>query len=162
RAGWVRWYDSAPAGAPRVGRAGPGARVVLGRGAYHLTGAGPKNTLGVHAVHRPSEDERLVTLGGEPLPAAFPRGPLAEPLDSRNQQVKGLLRDQGVIAGIGNAYSDEILHAARLSPFALTRSLDTAARDRLYASVGTVLTAAVQAATGKDAAELKAVKRSGM
>ncbi|HLV05943.1 MAG TPA: DNA-formamidopyrimidine glycosylase family protein [Actinomycetaceae bacterium] len=162
RAGWVRWYDSAPAGAPRGGRSGPAARVVLDEGAFDLTEAGTKKSLAIHVVHRPNDVERIATLGVEPLSAAFTRELLDELLDSRNQQIKGLLRDQGVIAGIGNAYSDEILHAARLSPFALTRSLDTAARDRLYASVGTVLTAAVQAATGKDAAELKDVKRSGM
>jgi len=162
RAGWVRWYDSAPAGAPRGGRSGPAARVVLDEGAFDLTEAGTKKSLAIHVVHRPNDVERIATLGVEPLSAAFTRELLDELLDSRNQQVKGLLRDQGVIAGIGNAYSDEILHAARLSPFALTRSLDTAARDRLYVSVGTVLTAAVQAATGKDAAELKDVKRSGM
>ncbi len=162
RAGWVRWYDSAPAGAPRGGRSGLAARVVLDEGAFDLTEAGTKKSLAIHVVHRPNDVERIATLGVEPLSAAFTRELLDELLDSRNQQVKGLLRDQGVIAGIGNAYSDEILHAARLSPFALPRSLDTAARDRLYASVGTVLTAAVQAATGKDAAELKDVKRSGM
>ena len=162
RAGGVRWYDSAPAGAPRGGRSGPAARVVLDEGAFDLTEAGTKKSLAIHVVHRPNDVERIATLGVEPLSAAFTRELLDELLDSRNQQVKGLLRDQGVIAGIGNAYSDEILHAARLSPFALTRSLDTAARDRLYASVGTVLTAAVRAATGKDTAELKDVKRSGM
>src|SRR5699024_10985530 len=70
--------------------------------------------------------------------------------------------DQGAIAGIGNAYSDEILHAARLSPFALTRSLDADARDRLFSSIGTVLDNAIEAATGQAAATLKDVKRSGM
>lgn len=162
RAGWVRWHDVPPSGMPRGGRSGLAARVVLDAGAFDLTEAGTKKSLAIHVVRDVGEVERVATLGVEPLTAAFTREVLDELLDSRNQQVKGLLRDQGVIAGIGNAYSDEILHAARLSPFALTRTLDAEARDRLYRSIGTVLDAAIAAASGKEAAELKDVKRSGM
>src|SRR5690606_35317912 len=73
RAGWVRWYDSAPAGAPRVGRSGPAARVVLDEGAFDLTEAGTKKSLAIHVVHRPNDVERIATLGVEPLSAAFTR-----------------------------------------------------------------------------------------
>ena len=162
RAGWVRWHDTAPTGMPRGGRSGLAARVVVDDSAFDLTEAGTKKSLAIHVVRRPTDVERIATLGVEPLTEAFTREVLDELLDSRNQQVKGLLRDQGVIAGIGNAYSDEILHAAKLSPFALTRNLDEEARDRLYECIGSVLTAAVEVATGKEAAQLKDVKRSGM
>lgn len=162
RAGWVRWHDSAPAGVPRAGRSGLAARVVLDEGAVDLTEAGTRKSLAIHVVRVAGEVERIATLGVEPLSSEFTRELFGELLDRRNQQVKGLLRDQGVIAGIGNAYSDEILHAARLSPFALTRTLDDAARDRLFAALGGVLTGAVAAAVGKQAGELKDVKRAGM
>ncbi|WP_324650806.1 Fpg/Nei family DNA glycosylase [Georgenia sp. H159] len=162
RAGWVRWHDIAPTGLPRAGRSGLAARVVLDDGAFDLTEAGTKKSLAIHVVRQAVDVERIASLGVEPLSAAFTRDLLDELLDGKNQQIKGLLRDQGVIAGIGNAYSDEILHAARLSPFTLTRSLDADARDRLFRSIGTVLDAAIRAATGKEAAELKDVKRSHM
>ncbi|MEE6289216.1 DNA-formamidopyrimidine glycosylase family protein [Georgenia sp. MJ173] len=162
RAGWLRWHDTAPAGVPRAGRSGLAARVVLDDGAFDLTEAGTKKSLAIHVVRQPADVERIASLGVDPLAEAFSRELFDGLLDAKNQQVKGLLRDQGVIAGIGNAYSDEILHAARLSPFALTRSLDDDARDRLFDSIAAVLDAAIRAAAGKAAAELKDVKRSGM
>ncbi|MEE6283288.1 DNA-formamidopyrimidine glycosylase family protein [Georgenia sp. MJ170] len=162
RAGWLRWHDTAPVGVPRAGRSGLAARLVLDDGAFDLTEAGTKKSLAIHVVRQPADVERIASLGVDPLAEAFSRELFDGLLDAKNQQVKGLLRDQGVIAGIGNAYSDEILHAARLSPFALTRSLDDDARDRLFDSIAAVLDAAIRAAAGKAAAELKDVKRSGM
>lgn len=162
RAGWVRWHARAPAGVPRPGRSGLVARVVLDAGAFDLTEAGTTRKLAIHVVRRPQDVGRIATLGVDPLSAQFTPERLDEVLDARNAQLKGLLRDQAVIAGIGNAYSDEILHAARLSPFALSRSLDDEARRRLFDAVGQVLGSAIEAATGKEAGELKDVKRSGM
>jgi formamidopyrimidine-DNA glycosylase len=83
-------------------------------------------------------------------------------LAGKRAQLKGLLRDQGFIAGVGNAYSDEILHVAKMSPFAMASALDDAAVDRLYAALRSTLAGAVKAASGKPAAELKDAKRSGM
>ncbi|MEO6414340.1 MAG: zinc finger domain-containing protein, partial [Pedococcus sp.] len=83
-------------------------------------------------------------------------------LAGRRSQIKGLLRDQSFIAGIGNAYSDEILHVAKMSPFAMASSLDDEATDRLYAALRDTLSAAVAAASGKPAKELKDAKRAGM
>lgn len=77
-------------------------------------------------------------------------------------QIKRLLRDQKVVAGIGNAYSDEILHAAKLSPFALASELDAAEVKRLEDAIHEVLADAVAEAHGKAAAELKDNKRSRM
>jgi len=76
--------------------------------------------------------------------------------------VKGLLRDQSVLAGVGNAYSDDVLHAAKLSPFAIAAKLDDEQVTRLYTALRDVLTGAIQAAAGKPAKELKDAKRAGM
>jgi formamidopyrimidine-DNA glycosylase len=59
-------------------------------------------------------------------------------------ELKGLLRNQAFVAGIGNAYSDEILHAARLSPFRKRASLAPEEVDELYAATGSTLTAAIE------------------
>ena len=58
----------------------------------------------------------VASLGPDPLDDAFTPGALAAIVEGKRTQIKGLLRDQRVIAGIGNAYSDEVLHAARMSP----------------------------------------------
>ncbi|MGC0251026.1 DNA-formamidopyrimidine glycosylase family protein [Pseudactinotalea sp. Z1748] len=162
RGGWVRWHEEAPTRSPRPGKSGLAVRVLLDRGALDLSEAGTTKKLAVHVVRRAADVERIATLGVDPLSAEFTRARFEELLDVRNAQVKGVLRDQSLIAGIGNAYSDEILHAARLSPFALTRTLDSGARDRLFAAIESVLTRAIEAASGKGPAELKDVKRTGM
>ncbi len=162
RAGWVRWYEEAPTGLPRGGKSPIAARVVLEHGAFDLTEAGTKKRLAIHVVNSPSDIERIATLGVEPLSPEFTAGAFDALLDGRNQQIKGLLRDQGSIAGIGNAYSDEILWAAKVSPFALTQSLDPATRSRIFESISEVLTHALQASAGKEASELKDTKRAGM
>ena len=129
---------------------------------FDLTEQGTRRRLAVHVVEDPLEVPQIATLGVEPLSADLTRERFTELLAARNQQVKGLLRDQGTIAGIGNAYSDEILHAARTSPFALTRSLTREQADRLYDATLDVLEQAVAAAAGKPAAQLKDAKRGGM
>jgi formamidopyrimidine-DNA glycosylase len=83
----------------------------------------------------------------------------AEILDGRRTRIKGLLRDQSVLAGIGNAYSDEILHAARMSPYKIAATLDAAEIDRLFAALRGTLGEALAEASGKPAAELKDAKR---
>ena len=71
-------------------------------------------------------------------------------------QLKGVIKDQEVLAGIGNAYSDEILHAAKLSPFAITDRLTEEQFDRLYAATREVLTGAVDRSVGQKAATSRA------
>jgi formamidopyrimidine-DNA glycosylase len=83
-------------------------------------------------------------------------------LVGRRTQVKGLLKDQTFLAGVGNAYSDEVLHVARLSPFALASGLDDEQVQRLYSALRDTLAGAVSAASGKPAKELKDAKRAGM
>ncbi|NMR19559.1 Fpg/Nei family DNA glycosylase [Cellulomonas fimi] len=163
RAGWLRWYDEAPRTPARPGRSPLALRVRLDDGAgFDLTEAGTRKRLAVHVVRDPREVRAIATLGVEPLGPEFTVERLTALLTAKNQQVKGLLRDQSVIAGIGNAYSDEILHAARLSPFALTRSFDAERIATLHTAVLDVLTDAVAASSGKPAAELKDAKRRGM
>jgi formamidopyrimidine-DNA glycosylase len=73
-----------------------------------------------------------------------------------------VIKEQEVLAGIGNAYSDEILHTAKISPFAITDRLSDEAVDRLYAATRDVLSAAVKRSVGQRAAELKGEKRAGL
>ncbi len=163
KAGWLRWYDVVPARRVAPGRSPVALRVRLAGGTgFDLTEAGTRKRLAVHVVARPEDVPAVATLGAEPLDPAFTTEVFAGLLAARNQQVKGLLRNQSVIAGIGNAYSDEILHAARESPFALTGSFDADRVTRLHAAIGDVLREAVGAATGRPAADLKDAKRAGM
>jgi formamidopyrimidine-DNA glycosylase len=169
RGGWLRWYDEVPATAvrPRLGGSARGAVIALrvrlddGSG-FDLTEAGTTKRLAVHVVRSPDDVEQVRTLGVEPLSEEFTVATLTALLAARNQQVKGLLRDQSAISGIGNAYSDEILHVARFSPYKLTRSFTPAEATALHAAVVGTLTAAVAASSGKPAKELKDAKRAGM
>jgi formamidopyrimidine-DNA glycosylase len=154
RAGWLRWYDVAPATPVRPGKSPIALRVVLDDGAgFDLTEAGTRKRLAVHIVNDPADVELVASLGVERLSA------LAA---ARNQHVKGLLRDQRQVAGIGNAYSDEILHAARMSPFTLTRSLTAGDVARLHGVIGEILSHALAVADGRPATELKDTKSRGM
>jgi len=163
RAGWLRWYDAVPATPVRPGKSPLALRVALDDGAgFDLTEAGTRKRLAVHIVRSPEEVALVASLGVDPLSPEFTVERLAALAGTRNQQVKGLLRDQRQIAGIGNAYSDEILHAARMSPFALSGSLTPDDVARLHATVRQVLTEALEAAAGRPAAELKDAKRRGM
>lgn len=163
-AGWLRWYDELPARPLRPGGRSPQAlRVRLDDGSgFDLTEAGTRKGLAVYVVRDPAEVRGIATLGPDPLDPRFDRAALADLLRGSRHQVKGLLRDQSVLAGVGNAYSDEVLHAARISPFALAGSLDDEQVDRLFAALQEVLTTAVAAAAGRPAAELKDAKRAGM
>ena len=87
---------------------------------------------------------------------------LADRLREQRAQIKGALTDQTVLAGIGNAYSDEILHAARLSPFKIAAKLSDDELERLHSAMGSVLHDAVDRSVGQRAATLKGEKRSGL
>jgi formamidopyrimidine-DNA glycosylase len=113
-------------------------------------------------VRSPSEVPGIARLGPDPLAAGFDRATLATILAGSRQQVKGLLKDQSILAGVGNAYSDEVLHAAKISPFAIAARLDDEQVTRLYEALHEVLNGAVAAAAGKPAKELKDAKRAGM
>lgn len=163
RAGWLRWSDATPKTMLRPGRSPIAVRVRFDDGSgFDLTEAGTRKRLAAYIVGTAAEVPGVATLGPDPLADDFTLSAFAKILAGQRVQIKGLLRNQGVIAGIGNAYSDEILHAAKLSPFALAGSLDEATVARLHAALRETLTTAVAAASGKPAAELKDAKRAGM
>ncbi len=163
RAGWLRWSDTAPTSRLRPGKSPIAMRVRFSDGSgFDLTEAGTKKRLAAYVVTDPAEVPGVASLGPDPLADSFTREELARLLAGRRSQVKGVLRDQAIIAGVGNAYSDEILHVARLSPFAIADRLDDEEVDRLYAALRDTLVQAVRAASGKPAKELKDAKRAGM
>ena len=168
RAGWLRWSDALPATPVRPGKSPLALRVRLadpetgGEPGFDLTEAGTQKRLAVYVVRSVAQVPGIAALGPDPLGPDFDRTRLAEILDGSRQQIKGLLRDQSVLAGVGNAYSDEVLHAARLSPFAIAGRLDETEVTRLYEALREVLTGAVEAARGRPAKELKDAKRAGM
>ena len=163
RAGWIRWSDELPRTVLRPGKSPIALRVRLVDGSgFDVTEAGTKKSLAAYLVRDVQEIPRLASLGPDPLSDELDREAFAALLAGRKTQIKGVLRDQSLIAGVGNAYSDEVLHAARLSPFALASSLTDEEVDTLHAALRTTLTEAIAAASGKPAAELKDAKRSGM
>ncbi|MGW7434476.1 Fpg/Nei family DNA glycosylase [Streptomyces sp. NPDC054849] len=163
RAGWLRWQDALPSQPPRPGRGPLALRVVLeGGGGFDLTEAGTQKRLAVYVVHDPQEVPGIARLGPDPLAEDFGRDAFAALLAGEKRQIKGVLRDQSVLAGIGNAYSDEILHVARVSPFKLAASFDEEQLTRLYEAVRDTLREAVARAHGLAAGQLKAEKKSGL
>lgn len=163
RAGWVRWREAAPKPAGRPGKTALAARLVLDDGSgFDVTEAGTKKSLAMYVVRDPSEVPGIARLGPDPLDESFTEERFAEILaGSGRSQIKGVLRNQSLIAGIGNAYSDEILHVARMSPYkpAAMASGDVA---RLYEALQTTLREALDRADGLAASELKAEKKSGL
>ncbi|MEU0623153.1 DNA-formamidopyrimidine glycosylase family protein [Streptomyces rubiginosohelvolus] len=163
RAGWLRWKDSFPAAPPRPGKGPLALRLVTTEGdGFDLTEMGTKKSLSVHLVHEPMDVPRIATLGPDPLADAFDRDTFAALLAGERRQIKGALRDQSLIAGIGNAYSDEILHVAKMSPFKRTADLTEDDVTRLYTALRTTLRDAVDRSSGVEAGKLKAEKKTGM
>ncbi|MET0767993.1 MAG: DNA-formamidopyrimidine glycosylase family protein [Aeromicrobium sp.] len=163
KAGWLRWSDPLPDTKLKLGASNIAARVRLDRGegpsvGFDVTEAGTRKGLAMYVVRSVDEVAGIAALGPDPLAAGFELRPLL----GRRMQVKRLLRDQKIIAGVGNAYSDEILHAAKLSPFAIAENLAEEEIVRLEAAVQGILRAAVEEARGKPAEELKDDKRTRM
>ncbi|GAA4811376.1 Fpg/Nei family DNA glycosylase [Actinomycetospora chlora] len=163
RAGWLRWHDQASTTPPKPGKGPLEFRVHLetvGGPGFDLTEAGTQKRLAVYLVDDPQQVPGVAKLGPDAL--SIGRAEFGELLAGRTERLKTLIVDQQVLAGIGNAYSDEILHVAKLSPFAAAGKLDAEAVDRLHAAMIGVLSEAVERAVGQDAARLKGEKRSGM
>jgi formamidopyrimidine-DNA glycosylase len=160
RAGWLRWYDELPATVLRPGKSPIALRVRLDDGSgFDLTEAGTKKSLAVYVVRRPADVPGIARLGPDPMGEGFTLDDFAAVLAGRRTQVKGLLRDQSILAGIGNAYSDEILHAAKMSPYKLAASLSPDEVATLYSAMRETLGEALAEAAGRPAAELKDAKR---
>ena len=163
RAGWLRWSDALPATTIRPGKSPIALRCRLSDGSgFDLTEAGTRRRLAAYIVSDPAQVPGITRLGPDPMAADFTAADFAAMLRGRRTQVKGLLKDQEFLAGVGNAYADEVLHAAGLSPFALASGLDEEQVKRLYAALRDTLAVAVNAASGKPAKELKDAKRAGM
>jgi len=161
KAGWLRWSDQLPATVIKPGRSPIALRIGFDDGSgFDLTEAGTKKSLAVYVVRRPEDVPGIANLGPDPF--ALTEEAFADTLHGRRTQIKGLLRDQSVIAGIGNAYSDEILHAARLSPYAIAATLTPEEVARLHAAMRETLAEAIASAEGKPPADLKDAKRRGM
>ena len=162
KAGWLRFTDDISPAVIKPGKTPIALRVVFADGSgFDLTEAGTKKSLAVWVVRDPQVVAGIRTLGPDPLDPAFTRESLAAILNGRRTQIKGVLRDQSLIAGIGNAYSDEILHAARLSPYASAASLDDGQITTLYDAMQTTVRQAIAHASGKPPADLKDAKRAG-
>ncbi|MFG1998104.1 Fpg/Nei family DNA glycosylase [Spirillospora sp. NPDC048911] len=164
RAGWLRWRDEIPAKPVRPGGKNPLAlRVQLEDGSgFDLTEAGTKKGLAVYLVRDPADVPGVASLGPDPLSETFTPAALGEIVNGRRTQIKGLLRDQKVIAGIGNAYSDEVLHAAKMSPFKIASSLTDEDIATLHDTIVTTLRDAVQRSRGLEAQDLKGEKKTGL
>ncbi|MFH0172743.1 Fpg/Nei family DNA glycosylase [Streptomyces cacaoi] len=163
RAGWLHWKDKLPDGPPRPGKGPLALRVALETGAgFDLTEAGTQKRLAVYVVQDPGQVPGVARLGPDPLAADFDEARLAALLAGERRRLKGALRDQGLIAGVGNAYSDEILHTARMSPFKLAATLTPEETHTLYAALRGTLTEAVERSRGLAAGRLKAEKKSGL
>lgn len=165
RAGWVRWSDKLPVAPPRPGKGPLALRVRLvepEEAGFDVTEAGSQKHLAVYVVRDPREVPGVARLGPDPLAEGFTREAFAGLLAGESRQIKGVLRDQSVVAGIGNAYSDEILHAARMSPFKPAARLSEDEVGRIYEAIGTTLGEAVERSRGLALKDLKAEKRSGL
>jgi formamidopyrimidine-DNA glycosylase len=163
RAGWVRWRDEVPTLPPKPSNKSPLAvRVVLDdQSGLDITEAGTKKSLALYVVRSPADVPGIAALGPDPLGDGFTLEVLRGILqDAGRAQIKGVLRHQGTIAGIGNAYSDELLHAARMSPFKPANSLGETELETLYAAIRDVLGDAVARSRGLAASELKGEKKS--
>ncbi len=163
RAGWLRWRDSLPEAPPKPGKGPLALRLRFTDGAgFDLTEAGTRKRLAVYLVTDIEQIPGVASLGPEPLDPGFTVEVLAGILGGRRTQIKGVLRDQKLIAGIGNAYSDEVLHAARMSPFRLASSLTPQDVADLHAVIIGSLTEAIGRSDGLAASDLKKEKKAGL
>ncbi|KZX21280.1 Fpg/Nei family DNA glycosylase [Rathayibacter tanaceti] len=163
RAGWVRWRPERPTAPVRPGRGPLAARLVLADGSgFEVTEAGTKKSLALSIVTDPLDVPGVARLGPDPLDPDFTEEIFGAILATAGRaQLKGVLRDQSRIAGIGNAYSDEILHVARMSPFK-PAALTPEEFERLYSALRSTLEEALARAEGLHAADLKREKKLGM
>ena len=163
RAGWLRWRDKLPEEPPRPGRGPLAFRLRFRDGSgFDLTEAGTRKRLAVYLVTDPASVPGIAALGPDPLDPSFTPGTLAGILAGRRTQIKGVLRDQRIIAGIGNAYSDEVLHAAKMSPFRLAASLTGEDVAALHAVIVGTLRDAIARSDGLAAGDLKKEKKAGL
>jgi formamidopyrimidine-DNA glycosylase len=160
-AGRLRW---SPAGVAAKGAGRTGlAQFVFDHGAMTLTEAGTKRRASIHIVEGEAALAALDPGGLEVLQSDV--SAFAARLGTENHTLKRALTNPRLFSGIGNAYSDEILHRAKLSPLALTASLDDAAIARLFEATRAVLTEwteRIRGAAGDGLPEKVTAFREGM
>jgi DNA-formamidopyrimidine glycosylase len=163
RAGWLRWREELPATPPKPGKSPLAFRLRLDDGSgFELTEAGTRKRLAVYLVHDPADVPGVATLGPDPLAPDFTIDTLTGLLAGRRTQIKGVLRDQHIIGGIGNAYSDEVLHVAKMSPFKIAASMSADEVQTLYDAIVETLRDAVERSAGLAAKDLKGEKKTGL
>lgn len=162
RAGWLRWREEQSTGLVRPGKGPIALRVVLDDGSgFDLTEAGTQKKLAVYVVRDPAEVPGIARLGPDPFSLSLED--FGDILKREGRvQLKGVLRNQSVIAGIGNAYSDEILHVAKMSPFKPASNLTSDELQQLYDAMQETLRDAVTRSAGLEVQDLKSEKKSGM
>ncbi|MGN6128122.1 MAG: DNA-formamidopyrimidine glycosylase family protein [Humibacter sp.] len=173
RGGWFVWRDDDDAGQAAGDDQVPddGAAVEVpavarlsfadGKG-FDVINAGGYRSGGIWIVDAPTEVPGIAKLGPDPSGPSFSRESFDRPIVGRRKQLKAILQEQTSFAGIGNAYSDEILFVARLSPVIHASELSTDDLDRLYDAIRTVLRDAIDARRGIPLHELKQAKVDAM
>jgi formamidopyrimidine-DNA glycosylase len=163
RGGWLQWRETATAARARPGKGPLALRVALSDGAgFDITEQGTEKRLALWVVATLSDVEGIARLGPDPLDPAFTAEALGTILGAAKGHIKGVLTDQSLIAGVGNAYSDEALHAARLSPYKSASKLSEDDITRLHTALVAVLHDAVTRSAGLAASGLKSEKKSGL
>ncbi len=166
-AGWVQWRDELLTSVVKPGKGPLALRMGFvsddgePAGRIDITEYGTKKRLAIYVVNDPSEVPGIARLGPDAL--EMTRAEFSAILRAAGRaQIKGVLRDQSTIAGIGNAYSDEILHAARLSPFHPCSTLTGDQVGVIYESIRATLTAAIDNSVGHGTGTLKAEKKANL
>jgi formamidopyrimidine-DNA glycosylase len=161
--GWIRFYDSVPAATARPSKSKIALRARMDDASgFDITEMGTEKRLALWVVHAPTEIEPVRALGVDPLGTEFTVDRLASLLAGTSSTLKLALTTQSLIAGVGNAYSDEALHRAKLSPFKKSSTLDADGVARLHDAVVGVLSEALERATGLGIDELKGDKKRSM
>lgn len=163
RGGWVQWREQLTPARAKPGRGPLALRVgIEGGSGFDVTEQGTEKRLAVWVVREPAEVEGVARLGPDPLDPGFGPAELAAALSGRPVNLKTVLTDQSVVAGVGNAYSDEALHAARMSPYKPAAKLTDEEVRTLHAALVGVLRDAVERSAGLPASGLKSEKKSGL
>ena len=163
RGGWVRWRQQLTPARAKPGRGPLALRVGVEDGSgFDVTEQGTEKRLAVWVVRDPAEVEGVARLGPDPLDPGFGPAELAAALSGRPGNLKTVLTEQSVVAGVGNAYSDEALHAARMSPYKPAGKLTDEEVRSLHGALVGVLRDAVERSAGLPASGLKSEKKSGM
>ncbi|WP_426320282.1 DNA-formamidopyrimidine glycosylase family protein [Microbacterium sp. E-13] len=164
RHGWMRWLEDGGEADPPPADEPPALATfeLAGGTSLQVTDAGTWVSLGLFVVADPSDVPAIAKLGPDPADPGFVRADFDAAVVGRRKQIKAILQEQESLAGIGNAYSDEILHLAKVSPVRHAAALDEAEVDRLFdATVDTVRTA-IAARRGIPIDRLKAAKVDAM